>query len=291
VLKIRRRNPLAASPSRAQAYSMTDLPPTEYIADLTASAAAVMSMVSRSQPSQSALASWRAIDERLGHGVFDKPATFVVEIAGRYLQAAGDFVCGMQYVTSRNANLTFSSASLARSACEFANRASWLADSNASDEQRIARAIGVMDNTLKEEKALLLPDVLADLEQMARDVQTWRTTVGFAAKASLPTATALYEHVDPQNGRATYKRLSNAAHGSFFTLLAGHHAAVDGSPYGLSEAWWRALIATCYGITAAERLIVLYANEPPQELLQFWEFWNQCRQVASDWEEANDGED
>lgn len=58
---------------------------------------------------------------------FHDPGHLVRDMVEAYLISAGDFVCGLQYVIAPDHGLTFSSASLARSAWELANKASWVA--------------------------------------------------------------------------------------------------------------------------------------------------------------------
>src|SRR5689334_10076478 len=111
------------------------LPPVDDAQAVAAATAAAMSEVARTGCSASALAEVRTVDRRFSAGEMTKPATFVHEVAGTYLLTAGDFLCGMQYVTAPAANLRFSSASLARSACELANRTWWVASTGLTYEE------------------------------------------------------------------------------------------------------------------------------------------------------------
>jgi hypothetical protein len=264
----------------------TTLPPLDHTVRLAANAAVAMSEVARAEYSDAVLAEVQETDRRLGAGVFSDPARFAHQVANAYLLCAGDFVCGMQYVTTPRANLVFSSAALARSACEFANRAWWLADPDISVEQRIARGIAVMKNTVDEEAAVLEPTTLADLQDLVRRLDEWRQLLSFTETARLPRPTALFSLASPDSGDHDYKRLCNATHGSFLTVLMGHQAAITGAVEREVDAWWRVLTACRYGLQAAVRLTNLQGNEPPQSLqnasMLGQQYMNRCRQ----WEDA-----
>jgi hypothetical protein len=266
----------------------TALPPLEDAASLAGGGAAVaMSEVARARYSDAAMADLQETDRRLGTDDFSDPAMFAQTAACTYLIGAGDFVKGMQYVTDPSTNLIFSSSSLARSACEFANRASWLADPDITDEQRIARGIAVLRKAINEESPLLEPDTLAAFRDIERGIDRWRQASGFTEKAAVPNATQLFKVVNTGAGDEDYRRLSHATHGSFLTVVAGHHAATAGTTEGKLGAWWRVLIAWQYGLEAAIRITNLQQNEPPKSLqyastlgLHYWEM---CLQ----WEDAH----
>jgi hypothetical protein len=117
-----------------------------------------MSEVSRGEHSASARAHLRELDRELGDvGAFSDPATFAHDIARTYLMCAGDFLSGMQYVIAPETNLHFSSSSLARATCEYANRASWMAEPGITDRQRTARGIAIFQDTVREEGPSLEP--------------------------------------------------------------------------------------------------------------------------------------
>jgi hypothetical protein len=195
-------------------------------------------------------------------------------------------VHGIQYVVSPRANLMFSPSALARSACEFANRASWLADPDITEERRIARGITVLKTAVNEERSLLEPAALAAFRDLERGIDRWRQASSFAEKARLPDVTRLFELVNPEVGDEDFRRLSRATHGSFLTVVAGHHAATTGTAEGKLGAWWRVLIAGRYGLEAAIRITNLQRNEPPKRLrdaVRLGErYWDMCRQ----WEDA-----
>jgi hypothetical protein len=192
----------------------------------------------------------------------------------------------MQYVTRPSANLMFSAASLARSACEFANRAWWLGDPDITVEQRIARGIAVVENAVKEEAALLEPTTLANLQDLKQKLDDWRQVRGFQETARLPTPTALFKLACPNGGGEDYKRLCNATHGSFLTVVMGHHAATTGTVEGRADAWWRALAACRYGLHAAARIIKLQRNEPPQNFQYASTLGQHYMDLCHQWEEA-----
>lgn len=223
---------------------------------MAAATAVAMSEVARTGCSDAAMVEVRAVDERFSAGEMTKPATFVHEVAGTYLLTAGDFVCGMQYVTAPAANLRFSSASLARSASELANRAWWVASTGLTYEQRIARAIGVLENTIDEEAALFEGESLSGLRGLKTKLDQWRSDVGLSDVASLPRPTKLFKLVRPVGGADDYKRLCNVTHGSLLTVLECNRL-MDGMDYGSANAWWRVLTACGYGLSAAHRLAEL----------------------------------
>jgi hypothetical protein len=214
------------------------LPPLEDAPVLAAATAAAMSEVARTGCTDAAMAEVRAVDERFSAGDMTRPATFVHEVAGAYLLTAGDFICGMQYVTAPSTNLRFSSASLARSACELANRTWWVASADLTYEQRIARAVGVLENTIDEEAALFEGQSLSGLREMKSRLDQWREAVGLPDVAPLPRPTKLFKLVRPTGGAEDYKRLCNVTHGSLLTVLEGSHVTI-GEDRGPMNAWWR----------------------------------------------------
>ena len=231
-----------------------------------------MSEVSRARPSDEVTARLDELDLQLGgSGVFSQIATFSQKLASRYLMSAGDFVCGLQYVIDPKTNLYFSSASLARSACEFANRGSWMAQPDISDEQRIARAIAIWQNTLQEERGVLEPEALTALQRVNSDIDRWRNERSFRETAGRPDPTRLFELIDPARGKDVYKHLCNATHGSLLALLAGQISAIHRDEEGTSETWWRVLIACQYGLEAARRVNLLLGVQPPAGLVYCWE--------------------
>jgi hypothetical protein len=266
----------------------TALPPLEDAASLAGGGAAVaMSEVARARYSDAAMADLQKTDRRLGTDDFSDPALLAPRAAGTYLLGAGDFVHGMQYVTDPRANLIFSSSSLARSACEFANLASWLADPAITEEQRVARGIAVLRKAINEESSILEPATLTAFREVERGIDRWRQASGFTEKAPLPNATQLFKIVNPDAGDEDYRRLSHATHGSFLTVVAGHHAATTGTAEGKLGAWWRVLIACQYGLEAAIRITNLQQNEPPKSLQYAstlgQHYWEMCLQ----WEDAH----
>jgi hypothetical protein len=267
----------------------TALPPLDDAASLAGGGAAVaMSEVARARYSDAAMADLQETDRRLGTDDFPDPAKSAHQAACQYLICAGDFVKGMQYVTHPSANLSFSSSALARSACEFANRASWLADPNITEEQRIARGVALLRKATKEETSFLELALLAALRKREEELDRWRKASGFTEKVRrVPDATRLFQLVNPGAGDADYRRLSHATHGSFLTVVAGHHAALAGTTEGKLGAWWRVLIACQYGLEAAIRITNLQQNEPP-ESFQYacvlgQHYWDMCLQ----WEDAH----
>jgi hypothetical protein len=262
------------------------LPSLKRAVSLAARAAAAMSEVARAKYSDAAMADVQETDRRLGTDDFPDPANFAHTAACDYLIGAGDFVHGMQYVVSPRANLIFSPSSLARSACEFANRASWLADPAITEEQRIARSIAMLRKAVNAERSLLEPAALAAFKVIESDIDRWRQARGFTEKASPPRATQLFQLINPDVGDEHYGRLSSATHGSFLTVVAGHHTATIGTAEGKLGAWWRVLMAWRYGLEAAIRITNLQRNEPSKGLRDAVtlgeRYWDICRQ----WEDA-----
>jgi hypothetical protein len=142
-----------------------------------------------------------------------------------------------------------------------------------------------MKNTVDEEAAVLEPTTLADLQDLVRRLDEWRQLLSFTETARLPKPTALFILASPDSGDHDYKRLCNATHGSFLTVLMGHQAAITGAVEREVDAWWRVLTACRYGLQAAVRLTDLQGNEP-QSLqnasLLGQQYMNRCRQ----WEDA-----
>lgn len=260
------------------------MPSLDDAIELAAACSRTMSEVARAGFESAALADLRAVDERLGSGVFEDPASFAAEMAGRYLIGAGDLVCGLQYVAAPSTGLQISSAALARSACEHATRAWWLADPAATVEQRIARAIAVLRDTLPREADALEPTVVAGLRGLLHEVNKWHGVQGFREKIKLPGAKNLFVLMNGQKGAAHYLRLSNAVHGSFITLAIRYNAAISDSDEAKSETWYRILTACLYGLQAADRLTELQGRPQPLALDQCMQAWNHFMTLWFQWE-------
>lgn len=135
----------------------TDLPDLRDTAAVAAGTAAAMSEVALSTYDSAALAEFDGADRRYGLGDLHDTGKFVRQVAESYLLGAGDFVCGLQYVTVPEPNLNLSSSSLARSACEYANKATWISEGGVAIKQRICRGVAIVKESLREEAWLLDP--------------------------------------------------------------------------------------------------------------------------------------
>lgn len=151
------------------------------------------------------------------------PARFTHEVIDGYLLAAGDYVHGTGLTTDPAHDLGFSSASLARSACEYADRCWWLADPAIDVRERIARVLAVWRNTLAEERRALPPESMNELEAVSRPLMEWARAIDPPLpKRKVPSPSDLFKKMYGDRGfvttRCSAMRPTAAISPSYFAI-------------------------------------------------------------------------
>lgn len=223
-----------------------------------------------------------AADRRLGTQDWPDPAFFSYNVIEVYLRAAGDFVHGLHLVSDPQWDLGFSSGTLARSACEYANRCWWLADPEIAVEKRVARALAVWQNTVSEERQLMDGGNLGVISDLGERINEWKRGHAFGIIDPLPGPTRLFELMYGQEGVRQYKRLCNSSHGSLLTVLRDYHAITCRPQDAAVDVWWRVLIATRHALNAATRVSDLRGGAAPESLRDVFAL----RQYYSHWFDA-----
>src|SRR4029450_4633891 len=114
------------------------LPPVDFAVEHARQIAAVLGQLTGGdygEPAHGELEAGEAlIEEGLGN-----PVAFAHTVIDWYALATGDLLHGTAEVSRARHNVAFSSAAVARSACEYAQIVSWLAEPGVSVEVRMAR--------------------------------------------------------------------------------------------------------------------------------------------------------
>lgn len=194
------------------------------------------------------------LDPKLSTTDVEDPAKFSHEVCVCYLRAAGDFIYGTGLVADRD-DLLFSSASLARSACEYAALTWHLSDPDIAGTQRIALAMAAVRGDLNHPQHAGTYGVDGDglIERMER----WVARQSFKIPKGLDKAGPLQERMFPGIGNEQYRELSSRAHPRATVMLVGV-SGMQTSPDEMRFAAWRdAVTAASRGLRAVERVAAL----------------------------------
>jgi hypothetical protein len=238
------------------------LPDLDDAVSLAAGTAAVMSESARLPFARWANDELDA-DSRLGDDEWPQPASMTHTIAGSLVLAAGDFVHGMHAVIQPGLNLAFSSATLARSACEYAARACWLLDAEIGVDHRIARALALIRDSIKKDEPLFKILGVTDPSPVPDAIDRWAHRHSITVRRGPPPTPVLIEAVVPGGG-ITYRQLHALVHGGVRVLLRTTQLAIDDSVERRADIWDWTLIATITGLTAAHRISESRTGRPAQ---------------------------
>jgi hypothetical protein len=214
--------------------------------------AAVLSQMTGDPYGEPSLGELRAGEEKSEEGL-GNPIAFAHTVIDWYVQATGDFLYGTGEVSRGSYNLALSSAAVARSACEYAGKAWWLAEPGIPIDSRIARTARLVITTYNEGKSLLDSSELAQYEADSRVLVNWAQTK-LAAKERLPGPTERFRMMNPAHGQKHYSRLSMLAHGDLRLVGQIVNLKVTGQNEQAEEPWWRILLACSHGLSLAQRI-------------------------------------
>jgi hypothetical protein len=181
------------------------------------------------------------------------PMAFARTAIDWYVNATGDLLYGTGEVSRESYNLAFSSAAVARSACEFAGLGWWLAEPGISIYSRKARTARLVIANYNEGKSLLDSSELAQYEADSSGLLNWAQR-NLSVKEKLPGPTERFRMMNPAHGRKHYSRLSMLAHGNLGLVGQIVHLKATGQDEQVEEPWWRILLACSHGLSLAQRL-------------------------------------
>ncbi|MDQ3887253.1 MAG: hypothetical protein M3308_09690 [Actinomycetota bacterium] len=242
------------------------LPPLNEAVDLAQGVAGVFWQLTGDpygEPARSECEVGQALtEEGLGN-----PAAFAHMIIDWYAGATGDLLHGAGEMTREQYNLIFSSAALARSACEYAGIGCWLAEPTVSLRIRIARTAWLIDKSFRDAKVLLPPQGLRGFMEDNAPLLAWAQK-NISKREKLPTSTARFQEMNPEHGKANYAYYSMLAHGDLIMTGKLVHGLAD-SNQQLPELWWRIVLACAQALNFATRISDL-RNRRPDDLVHVY---------------------
>lgn len=210
-----------------------------------------------------ALSELRAGQEKSEEGR-GNPVAFAHTVIDWYVQATGDFLYGTGEVSRESYNLAFSSAAVARSACEYAGIAWWLAEPGIPVDTRIARTARLVVTPHNEGKSLLDSSEIVPYEADSAALVNWAQR-NLSTKERLPRPTERFKMMHLAHGQKHYSRLSMLAHGDLSLVGQIVNLKVAGQNEPVEEPWWRILLASSHGLSLAQRISEL--RDRPSEHL------------------------
>jgi hypothetical protein len=238
----------------------SSLPPLNDAVALAKGVAAVLSQMTGDPYGEPALSELRAGEEMAEEGL-GNPIAFAHTVIDWYVNATGDLLYGTGEVSRESYNLALSSAAVARSACEFAGIAWWLAEPGISIDSRKARTARLVIINYNEGKSLLDSSDLAQYEADTSRLVSWAQR-NLSAKERLPGPTERFRMMNPAHGRKHYARLSMLAHGNLGLVGQIVDLKVSGQNEQIEEPWWRILLACSHGLSLAQRISELRDRTP-----------------------------
>jgi len=166
--------------------------------------------------------------------VLGNDLAWVHRVIDVYTCAAGDLLHGTAQMSQSQYNLAFSPAPLARSACEYATIAWWIADPEASPTVRRARGAALVQRARYESRKFLRGE-----EEIREYEEEHESLIGWVErhadrKQQLPNEVTRFESMNAEHGRRTYATLSGIAHGELFATHLTTRATSRAIPPGFS---------------------------------------------------------
>jgi hypothetical protein len=192
--------------------------------------------------------------ENLAEEGLGNPVAFAHTVIDWYALSTGDLLHGTAEVSRAEHNLAFSSAAVARSACEYAQIASWLAEPGVSLEVRIARTAHLCERSIRESRKNLSAEEFAEYESRSAQYIGWaRRTLSSGQR--LARATDRFKAADPGTGQWHYSHLSDLAHGGLIAVAdTVELVRTDDREQGILERLWKVLLPCSYTLAMIERL-------------------------------------
>lgn len=231
----------------------------ERAGELCAAVASLMSAAARLPYGGQSARGIEELDSKLSTEDVPNPVKFSHESSGSYLLAAGDFVYGVRCVLDPQIDLHFSSASLSRSACEYAAISWKLSQASLGARNRVALAFATMRADMNHHGNAGQYGELGD-DLIAR-TERWVSQQNFRIPKGFEKTGPLQENMFPGVGDRQYRDLSSKAHPRFTVMIGGIKRAQNILPGTRVEMWQEVLIATSRGLRASRQLADLRGGE------------------------------
>jgi hypothetical protein len=192
--------------------------------------------------------------ESLAEEGLGNPAAFAHTMIDWYALSTGDLLHGTAEVSRKDHNLAFSPAAVARSACEYAQITSWLAEPNVSLETRIPRTAHLYERSIRESRKNLSAEEFSEYESQHAKYISWaRRNLSSGQRLAGPTDR--FKAADSVAGQWHYSRLSDLAHGGLIAVAETvDWARTDDREQGVLEHLWKVLLPCSYALAMIERL-------------------------------------
>jgi hypothetical protein len=235
------------------------LPPFEDLAEVVNAIALQSASVSNLPYGGQSRAEIETCDEAYSGGEVQNPVKFCHEIAGIYLQGAGDYLYGAAQRADPRFNLAFSSAALGRGACEFAAWSWWMQDDSITAAERVSRAIGIFRSDMSHPGNAGQYGVSG--EELIQELDDWASAQPYTLPRGGPKVTEILDLMNPGLGSAQYKYLSGITHGRLTPMLQVHHN-VRNSPIAMQcDHWARLLIGSGAVLRAMDAMCLLRGQQ------------------------------
>lgn len=192
------------------------------------------------------------------------PVAFAHTVIDWYVQGTEDLLYGTGELSREQHDLALSSATVARSACEYAGIGYWLAEPDISVDRRIARTAHLVDRASREARGLLDGRDLTQYEVDHALLLGWARRQ-LSTMEKLPKPTERFKALNPERGRKHYTWLSMLAHGNLATTGQIVNDKVTGQSENVDEQLQRILLACSHGLGLAARIGTL--RDRPSEYL------------------------
>ncbi len=201
--------------------------------------------------------------ESLAEAGLGNPVAFAHIAIDWYAGATGDLLHGAGEMSREHYNLVFSSAALARSACEYAGIGWWLAEPGVSINTRIARTAWLVGKSLREARTLLLPEEFRAFESDNAKLLQW-AEANTSTREKLPSPAARFQAMNPEHGKANYAYYSMLAHGDLSTTGRLVQRQLADRSQHLQDFWWRIVLACAQALNFATRISDLRDRNPDE---------------------------
>ena len=193
------------------------------------------------------------LGEALAEPGLGNPAAFAHTVIDWYALATGDLLHGAAEISREGHNLAYSSAAVSRSACEYAQITRWLADSQISGKDRVARTAHLVLRSSKESRAFSTPEEYAEIETESRELLLWAQK-NASSKQRLPGPTDRFKAFNPISGRWHYAYLSQLAHGDFFAVARINQYRTELQERYEIDRLWRIVVASAHVLDLVHEL-------------------------------------
>jgi hypothetical protein len=182
------------------------------------------------------------------------PVALAYKVIESLAMGAGDLLYGASLVSMRKYNLAISSATVARSACEYASTAWFLAEPGISAQRRVTRTAYVVTESLLRARVFLGREEQDQYEADNAQLLDWASRHRPATRDKLPNEVDRFKAMNPEHGRRQYEHLSLLAHGDVAMTLQIVETKATGGNENQLEPVWRVLLSAYHVLAMAARI-------------------------------------